>query len=92
MRRSTVKGRTTSWYLLRLKLSRSSSAMLQMKLTFSEKLSTLCLPPAWLPGSPGRVFARHDTPGERRQVTPLTLTLSPSGGEGTDGTPTPRRG
>src|SRR5947209_18990200 len=38
MRRSTVSGRITSWYLLRLKVSRMRSATLQIKLTFSLKL------------------------------------------------------
>ncbi len=38
MRRSTVRGRMTSWYLLRLNASRMRSAILQMKLTFSLKL------------------------------------------------------
>src|SRR5438093_6187332 len=38
MRRSTVNGRMTSWYLPRLKVSRIRSATPQMKLTFSPKL------------------------------------------------------
>src|SRR6266700_7357264 len=38
IRRSTVSGRITSWYLLRLKVSRIRSATLQIKLTFSLKL------------------------------------------------------
>src|SRR5205809_82179 len=36
--RSTVSGKITSWYLLRLKVSRIRSATLQIKLTFSLKL------------------------------------------------------
>src|SRR5437879_1217404 len=44
--RSTVRGKITSWYLLRLKVSRIRSATLQIKLTFSLKLfMNLCVLP-----------------------------------------------
>jgi hypothetical protein len=58
MRRRTVKGRITSWYLPRLNRSRSNSAIDHRKLTFSPKLFMVVIQIRLgaLPGTPAGIF------------------------------------